>query len=103
MAEVTVELTKHEDHPVYIVKVGAQSSEPHRYRHWEAFRDQLRTELGMKKIIVSEFPGKLGKQAYGFPLNDAECEGRRQVRIVKLISTRTHSTPSLILEIHLDA
>jgi hypothetical protein len=76
---ITVELVKHDGHPVYVCKVGDQASAPHRYHQWEGLRDQMRVELGLKMIVVADFPGKLPKQAYGLPLNDADCEGRRQV------------------------
>ena len=44
---------------------------------------QVKGELGMKQIAVADFPGKFPKQAYGMPLNDADCEERCKVRDIR--------------------
>ena len=83
---IAVTLTKKDGshpNPLYTVNIGDHKSQGWRYRHYEELRDTVKTELGVMRIAVSDFPGKLGKQAYGLPLNDADCEERCKVNAEK--------------------
>ena len=80
MSEVSVTLDVLKPHPLYFVNVGDHKSQGRRYREYEELRDTVKTELGVMRIAVSDFPGKLGKQAYGLQLNESECKTRCEVQ-----------------------
>jgi len=79
---ITVTLTKKDGsnpNPLYIVNIDDHKSTGHRYNAYEDLRDTVKTELGLKRLVISDFPGKLGKQAYGIKLSDVDCEERCKV------------------------